>query len=78
MSFNRSLFKQTIVYTQQNTTQKKKKGVNYDIYNNLNRTQGYHAEWKSQSQNVTYCMILNNLPEITKLETENWISGCQG
>ena len=44
MSFNRSLFKQTIVYTQQNTTQKKKKGVNYDIYNNLNRTQGYHAE----------------------------------
>lgn len=43
MSFNRSLFKQTIVYIQQNTTQRKK-GVNYDIHNNLNRTQGYHAE----------------------------------
>ena len=42
MSFNRSLFKQTIVYTQQNTTQqKKKKGVNYDIHNNMKRTQGY-------------------------------------
>lgn len=57
MSFNRSLFKQTIGYIQQNTTWRAGGGggwvVNYDIHNKLTELKDTTAEWKSQSQNVT-------------------------
>ena len=46
MSFNKSVFKQkqTIVYTQHRILLSKKKGMNYDTQNDLNRSQRHYAE----------------------------------